>query len=84
MYNFLLDPGSEKTSYKIYYLNNWRNLSMDFVLGSIVVSTLHFSSVIIILWLCKRKSSVFKKHMHKYLEFTTNSQMVQQKKSTIL
>ena len=34
--------------------------------------------------LCKRKSSVLKKHMHKYLEFTTNSQMVQQKKSTIL
>lgn len=49
MCNFLLDAGSEKTSYKRHYWDNRTNLSMDCILDNNIVSMLKFSSVIIIL-----------------------------------
>lgn len=53
--NFLLDAGSEKTSYERHYWDNWTNLSMDCILDNIVLM-LKFSSMIIILSYIEKKS----------------------------
>lgn len=38
MSNFLLDPGSEKTSYRRHYWDNWTNVNMNYLLDNGTVS----------------------------------------------